>query len=315
MVGSRFAGRRAGFTLVELLTVIGIIALLIGILVPSLSRARDQARRVKVQATLSAIDKALEMFHNDFGEYPDSGGSIDPIEDLNAKGRIFPMEGVHWLARALVGHDFQGVDTAGRSLDSYAYPVSMAELADAARRGPYLADATIVRDTDARFGDTTGDSLRNGRPIVIDDAYESPILYYRASPKAPEPFCQFGDPINGCAHCPKRPGIYELSDNQRITGRWENGSSVGPPDSLPGWDFANTGQLPHPIASFGSVHPDSVSEPPSYNPAGKTFTGLLHDEDTLKAAGVVRPHNPDRFILIDAGRDGLYGTEDDLTNF
>ena len=54
---------------------------------------------------------------------------------------------------------------------------------------------------------------------------------------------------------------------------------------------------------------------PSFYPGGRTFTGLLHDANALKAAGVVKPHNADRFILIHAGADGLYGTTDDITNF
>lgn len=65
--------RRMGFTLVELLVVIGIIALLIGILMPTLTQARERAKAIKCMANMRSVGQQLLIYAQE------NGGWLFPV--------------------------------------------------------------------------------------------------------------------------------------------------------------------------------------------------------------------------------------------
>lgn len=82
---SRNVSRRAGFTLVELLVVIGIIAVLISILLPALQRARDSAATIKCSANVRSIVQGLLAYAAENKQYlPAAYNYLGTTVDINA---------------------------------------------------------------------------------------------------------------------------------------------------------------------------------------------------------------------------------------
>lgn len=69
---------RAAFTLVELLVTIGVIALVIGIIIPALGKARSAGARTACIANLRTLGESLSLYRNaNQGVFPDAQGMPD----------------------------------------------------------------------------------------------------------------------------------------------------------------------------------------------------------------------------------------------
>ena len=115
-------GRRA-FTLIELLVVIAVIALLIGILLPALGKARDSARAIVCSTRLHSIGQALVTYNGDYDEW---NPPIQQMHRLTADG-VLPYEDG-------VGAPFEGnwrsyiYDYVGEVAETYDCPSEREEV-------------------------------------------------------------------------------------------------------------------------------------------------------------------------------------------
>ena len=274
--------KKTGLTIIELLIVLGIIALLVGLLVPAVSAVKKMAKETKQKAQFVTIELALEAFKNDYGDYPPSKAY---------GGQVFTYSsGSQALAEALLGWDLLGFhpNSAWRAdgLDEQMGPGTYdpAQTRDIngdgipdtfdERKGPYLELANVgaFRPVDL-FGtylflsepntfmicDVFGAkkiSMANGKIVRAG----APILYYRANTSGK-----------------MTRTIYRPFDNIWLVIAKERADSRRHP-------------LTDPFYFYESIKNPKIT---------------VRDW----------PYRPDSYILISAGADGLYGTPDDITNF
>jgi prepilin-type N-terminal cleavage/methylation domain-containing protein len=292
--------KKTGFTIVEVMTAVAIIAMLVAILIPALAMVRKIAKETQQKAQFTTIDLAITAFKSDYGDYPESGPERD---DWGV------YTGAQKLAEAMMGQDLMGFhedssfrsnlkDESGEPL----YPDDLDPTTDEgrenldARQGPYLELATANAFWLGEKGEREGlfeDTLWLGEDTyVLCDVFGikkitfangetakagTPILYYRAN-------------ISSKTMIAGRPQeqIYNVRDNMPLI-------ALG---KLPEPDRDRD---PHELADEGVFYSEDY--------------GILDPKVTATKTKARWPHRPDSYILISAGADGEYGTSDDIFNF
>lgn len=164
--------KTTGFTIVELLIVIVVIAILAAITIVAFNGIQDRARDSQRVSDIKAITKALEMYYLDNDRYPAGSGSTTPFNTYwsttadsgwaNLRAALVPkyMSELPSDPAATSGIDFRS-NTSGWG---YAYYANTASYCGAAVGKMYILVYRMAKDdgTDDYIGDCSTNVLQYG---------------------------------------------------------------------------------------------------------------------------------------------------------
>lgn len=302
---------RRGFTLLELLVVVAIIALLVGILIPAMGLLRRQGNNAAATGQLHSISTGLEQYHADFGIYPASslidpttGGGSNSTYDANGAAKS-PLlgRGDALLAEAMMGYLPYDVDGAGPKNSNGSASPSPTDPGLGFRTRQNLSG----KNQNGMGGKIYGPYVANDKGFSLQtanglgffvDPWGNSVLYYRAT-GSQLPTGQMATPFT----------IFTKASQQL-------GTNSGPPGYFINDDCVNT-SIPskaNPNTSDSTAIPSLSGDQTSR----AQFFKLLNAP--LPSVGDPAPKvNPgdhilgaDSYLLISAGNDGIYFRSDNI---
>jgi general secretion pathway protein G len=80
--------KQAGFTLIELMVVVVIIAILAGLIIPRFMGETDKAKQAKAKMQIESLESALKMYKLDNGSYPTTEQGLKALVETPTVGNL-----------------------------------------------------------------------------------------------------------------------------------------------------------------------------------------------------------------------------------